>query len=1778
METRSKRKRIGPLPGGDRRGTPGADAGCFSMRSVSGAELSRRAPINKDTTAEIIDDGSTLTDRTNTPVEPYSPSTASYVPSRSSSPSLPSSPILSSSSLPIATLSTGDRNPTLNVAREVSTFLPASTKAGKTRVRMKWSKEVNLFIMRTYLHITKLEPDMTTYRQLHQLFSHQYPDVIVSEQRIADQRRVIVRNKLLSQSEIDQLKEDVRTQLELENIESLNNHNIYTDNTAEEILQEQPNSLTHTTQSESNTQTLSVYQSHTHSQATHTSTQTENLTITIENDVEIQADIQQNVLTDTYTQQLNDKFKTALNLYSGMNPAARPKLPKLRYSPKLQQLVNLFNKNILTQYTTDDTKLTDVHTLIYCTALVISEELNYKITNYTGNTRTKTNNKPAWQIRLERDIDKLRADCSRLTQYINNNRSNRVIKRVEAIFRNQRYTTHTRHEADNRRPEEYLDTLKQKLALKSHRLKRYKKAQERKNHNSTFVMNEKIFYRNLRTKTQTTETPHDTNIELPTTEQLEAFWSGIWEDEVQHNETADWISDEAARWSSLEEMDFVEVTESDITNTTAKLHNWKCPGIDKIHNYWFKKLDCLHKILAKNITEIILGKQNIPEFIATGITYMLPKTQYTAQPSQYRPITCLPTIYKIITSTITTKINKHIEQHHIIAEEQKGCRRGHMGCKEQLVIDSVIHKHAAAKNKNLHCTYIDYKKAFDSIPHSWLLEILQIYKINPEIIKFLKNIMSQWKTTLQLNYRNNTITTRQITIKKGIYQGDSLSPMWFCLALNPLSHLLHRSQAGYCLTHTAEVTTISHLIYMDDIKLYSKSEKEMKTLIDITSKFSRDINMQFGLDKCKTIHIIRGKIKPGDYEINNIDVITAMEPEDFYKYLGYKQLKGLDHTAIKNTLKNEYKNRVSAVCKTQLSSKHLIKALNTYAIPILTYSFGVIKWSKTEICQLERTTRTTLTKHNNLHPKSAIERLTIKRQHGGRGLIDIHHLWQKQIAKLKLFFHTKSNTSNIHKAIVTHDTNYTPLNLHEPNLSYDINNDPQKQKLEDWKKKVLHGRHPHDLEQAHIDTIASNKWLKIGNLFPETEGFIIAIQDQIINTKNYRKFIIKDPTITNDKCRKCHTQPETIQHITGACTTLTQTDYTHRHNQLANIIHQNLAIKHKLIPDTNTPYYKYTPQNVLENTTHKLYYDRAILTDRTVHYNRPDITRATLSTWWGLRALIPSFTSTGVRSPTKRDTTQAKVAYAEGCVAKGVLSREYANSGDRGTSSFIYPCHSERRALLWSTFRSLATRGNHMITRSKLKKQSEATPQLDDESSQFSSSSSTSLFPSISSTSQSFCVSPTPSLSSTIQSVDVVQLANSVDEVVPTTRTVKTRRKWTTDMNEFILRNYLLLTNMETDKNAYLPSLHTKFLEKFPSMEVSRQRIGDQRRAIVQKKLLPQTTIDQIYEQDTNTNTDTITPTHSPNIDGNFLNDIHLEQFDTIHTNTEINQEIEDLFQQAHQYFADTDPTNRPYIPKQKTSRKFSATKLSESSGQVYGKTRCVITTQRLGYTSKSEHSPLHRHVAETDKNFTPLNLHNRDTQTNEIIVTDEDKIAVWSQKALHGRHRSFLSQPHVDKIKSNEWLKRGELFPETEGFMLAIQDQIIATRNYRKFIMRDPNQQNDLCRHCNLASETIQHITGAYIAIPNSHNIQSTISEKLSKYQDLAIEIKTQWRAQTVHIVPIVLSTTGIIPKSLTQSLNTLHMPTYTLHTLQKATILNTCRITRKFLTSSTLSSTYSI
>ncbi|XP_041982517.1 uncharacterized protein LOC121735681 [Aricia agestis] len=501
--------------------------------------------------------------------------------------------------------------------------------------------------------------------------------------------------------------------------------------------------------------------------------------------------------------------------------------------------------------------------------------------------------------------------------------------------------------------------------------------------------------------------------------------------------------------------------------------------------------------------------------------------------------------------------------------------------------------------------YIDYKKAFDSVPHSWLIYILKHYKINPVIINCLEIIMPNWHTKLKIFDSTKAIETDFIYIKRGIFQGDSLSPLWFCLALNPLSFILNQNDYGFKIKYDSHHTSLSHLLYMDDIKIFANTLNHLHALADRTQSFSNDIKMEFGIDKCKIQSINKGKIEHNiQYKLNNDEIIDPVDPLEGYKYLGFYQSQQIHHKETKNLLKQKFKARLHKILHTHLNAKNTIKAINTYAIPILTYSFGVIRWNLTELKTLQRLINTTMTKYRKHHPRACFQRLILPKIEGGRGLIDILNLHNRQLTLLRTFFYNHAHTKTLHLAICHADT-YTPLALADKAKT--IKTYTKQQKIEAWAQKSLHGRHRLDLTNNAVDKIASNAWLKQGELFPETEGFMLAIQDQVIDTKNYRKHIIRDRNVSSDHCRHCHKQPETIQHITGACSSITQTDYKHRHDQVAAIIHQILAHKHNLIPE-KIPYYKYTPQILLESPDYKLYWDRTILTDKTVHHNRPDIT------------------------------------------------------------------------------------------------------------------------------------------------------------------------------------------------------------------------------------------------------------------------------------------------------------------------------------------------------------------------------------------------------------------------------------------------------------------------------------------------------------------------------------------------------------------------------------------
>jgi hypothetical protein len=202
---------------------------------------------------------------------------------------------------------------------------------------------------------------------------------------------------------------------------------------------------------------------------------------------------------------------------------------------------------------------------------------------------------------------------------------------------------------------------------------------------------------------------------------------------------------------------------------------------------------------------------------------------------------------------------------------------------------------------------------------------------------------------------------------------------------------------------------------------------------------------------------------------------------------------------------------------------------------------------------------------------------------------------------LQTYFLNKQVTSPLHAAVVKADDRYTPLDLFRANdneltTDEECNNRGKRQ----WSQKALHDRHPYDLSQQYVDMEASNKWLTSMDLFAETEGFLTAIQDQVIRTRNYKKYILKQPD-TDELCRRCGKESETIQHFTAACEQLAATEYVKRHG-VAEVIHQKLAEAGELLED-KSPYYKYTPATVLENDNFKLYSNRSIITGKAIPSN-----------------------------------------------------------------------------------------------------------------------------------------------------------------------------------------------------------------------------------------------------------------------------------------------------------------------------------------------------------------------------------------------------------------------------------------------------------------------------------------------------------------------------------------------------------------------------------------------
>ena len=328
----------------------------------------------------------------------------------------------------------------------------------------------------------------------------------------------------------------------------------------------------------------------------------------------------------------------------------------------------------------------------------------------------------------------------------------------------------------------------------------------------------------------------------------------------------------------------------------------------------------------------------------------------------------------------------------------------------------------------------------------------------------------------------------EVEIIRGIFQGDSLFPLVFVLALIPLSLILRKAKGAYEFSESKE--KINHLLFMDDLKSYGCSRKGLDSLVQAVLVCSEDRGMEFRLEKCAMLVMEKGKIvKSVGIELPDGKVIKSFQEGESYKYLGILEVDNFLEEKMKLNVLKEYIRRLRKVLRPKLNGGNLVRGVNTWAVSLLRYSAAFVGWRKSELQAINRKTRKLFTICGALLPKSDVDRLYIPRKEGGRGLISIKDCVELAIRGLEVFVH------GCYERLIQAARGDSIDDLEAASLS---KRSKKEKRLKDWEEKVLHCQYLRQTEEVRSDQCWA--WLQNGDLKRETESLIVAVQNQSIRT------------------------------------------------------------------------------------------------------------------------------------------------------------------------------------------------------------------------------------------------------------------------------------------------------------------------------------------------------------------------------------------------------------------------------------------------------------------------------------------------------------------------------------------------------------------------------------------------------------------------------------------------------------------------------------------------------
>ena len=219
------------------------------------------------------------------------------------------------------------------------------------------------------------------------------------------------------------------------------------------------------------------------------------------------------------------------------------------------------------------------------------------------------------------------------------------------------------------------------------------------------------------------------------------------------------------------------------------------PGEDSItyHHLW--KLPSTHHFLATLFSKILLDSQSAPQQWCTGIIKLIYKDGTPEDPKNFRPIALTSCVGKTFHKILAIRLENFLLDNHLIDPSiQKGFLRNCPGTYEHIFALNAILDQARQLDLPTIISFLDLKNAFGSVPHQLVFDILQHIRIPSGIINYIRDCYSQ----LTAHICTDTWSTPKFTIQKGVFQGDTMSPVIFLAVFSPVIERIQKLQYPSC--------------------------------------------------------------------------------------------------------------------------------------------------------------------------------------------------------------------------------------------------------------------------------------------------------------------------------------------------------------------------------------------------------------------------------------------------------------------------------------------------------------------------------------------------------------------------------------------------------------------------------------------------------------------------------------------------------------------------------------------------------------------------------------------------------------------------------------------------------------------------------------------------------------------------------------------------------------------------------------------------------------------